>query len=49
MPLGVSIFCIVLVALALRPGIVSIGPILPDMIGAFGLSHTQSTFWKGRT
>ena len=43
MQLGIAIFCIVLVALALRPGIVSIGPILPDMIAAFGLSHTHAS------
>lgn len=35
-----AIACIALVALGLRPGIVSIGPLLPRMIAQFGLSHT---------
>ena len=43
MPLSMAIGCLVLVALGLRPGIVSIGPILPDMIGKFALSHTQAS------
>ncbi|TIV67182.1 MAG: MFS transporter [Mesorhizobium sp.] len=43
MPLGIVIVCLVLVALGLRPGIVSIGPILPGMIGDFALSHTQAS------
>jgi len=34
--------CVVLVALALRPGIVSTGPLLPSIIREFGLSHTQA-------
>jgi CP family cyanate transporter-like MFS transporter len=38
-----AIACIVLVALALRPGIVSTGPLLPAIIEAFGLSHTQAS------
>ena len=38
-----AILCIVLVALTLRPAIVSIGPLLPGMIEAFGLSHTQAS------
>lgn len=42
-PLGLAITCIVLVALGLRPGIVSIGPILPDIIDRFELSHTQAS------
>lgn len=41
--LGFAIACIILVALGLRPGIVSIGPILPDIIDRFGLSHTQAS------
>lgn len=41
--LMIAILCIVLVALTLRPAIVSIGPLLPGMIQAFGLSHTQAS------
>lgn len=41
--LFIAILCIVLVALALRPAIVSIGPLLPAMIQTFGLSHTQAS------
>jgi CP family cyanate transporter-like MFS transporter len=37
-----AIACIVLVALDLRPGIVSIGPLLPFIIREFGLTHTQA-------
>lgn len=37
-----AIVCIVLVALVLRPGIVSTGPLLPAIIRQFGLSHTQA-------
>jgi CP family cyanate transporter-like MFS transporter len=37
-----AIVCVVLVALDLRPGIVSTGPLLPAIIRAFGLSHTQA-------
>lgn len=39
----VAILCITLVAVTLRPAIVSIGPLLPSMIQAFGLSHTQAS------
>jgi CP family cyanate transporter-like MFS transporter len=38
-----ALVCIVLVALGLRPGIVSIGPLLPRIIAQFGLSHTQAS------
>lgn len=38
-----AIICIVLVALTLRPAIVSVGPLLPGMIEVFGLSHTQAS------
>jgi CP family cyanate transporter-like MFS transporter len=41
--LTVAILCIVLVALTLRPAIVSVGPLLPGLIQAFGLSHTQAS------
>jgi CP family cyanate transporter-like MFS transporter len=37
-----AIVCVVLVALTLRPGIVSTGPLLPLIIREFGLSHTQA-------
>ena len=39
---AVAIAAIVLVAIFLRPGIVSIGPILPAIRDAFGLSHTTA-------
>jgi CP family cyanate transporter-like MFS transporter len=38
-----AIVCVVLVALDLRPGIVSTGPLLPFIIREFGLSHTQAS------
>ncbi|MGX8882424.1 MFS transporter [Methylovorus sp. SPW-M1] len=41
--LGVGIVAVVLVALALRPSIVSVGPILPRIIDAFALSHAQAS------
>jgi CP family cyanate transporter-like MFS transporter len=41
--LGLGVVAIVLVALALRPSIVSIGPILPRIIEAFALSHAQAS------
>lgn len=41
--LFVTILCIVLVALALRPAIVSVGPLLPAIIQTFSLSHTQAS------
>jgi CP family cyanate transporter-like MFS transporter len=37
-----AIVCMVLVALDLRPGIVSTGPLLPAIISEFGLTHTQA-------
>jgi CP family cyanate transporter-like MFS transporter len=40
--MAAAIACIVLVALDLRPGIVSTGPLLPSIIRAFGLSHMQA-------
>lgn len=42
-PLVIAVVCLMLVGLALRPGIVSIGPILPQIIGEFRLSHTQAS------
>ena len=41
--LMIAIICIVLVALTLRPAIVSVGPLLPGMIREFDLSHTQAS------
>jgi len=41
--LMMAIICIVLVALTLRPAIVSVGPLLPGMIADFALSHTQAS------
>lgn len=42
-PATLAVLCIVLVALTLRPAIVSVGPLLPDMLQTFGLSHTQAS------
>lgn len=42
LPMAAAIVCVILVALTLRPGIVSTGPLLPSIIRAFGLSHTQA-------
>lgn len=38
--LGFALVCIVLIAIDLRPGLVSIGPVLPAIQAEFGLSHT---------
>jgi MFS transporter, CP family, cyanate transporter len=38
-----AITAIILVALGLRPSLVSVGPILPLIIDAFGLSHAQAS------
>lgn len=40
--MSAAVACIVLVALSLRPGIVSTGPLLPSVIREFALSHTQA-------
>lgn len=40
--MGVLVACIVLVAITLRPGIVSVGPLLPAIILELGLSHTEA-------
>jgi CP family cyanate transporter-like MFS transporter len=40
-PLAIS--AIILVAISLRPGIVSVGPILPSIIDEFGLSHAAAS------
>lgn len=39
----VAIGAIVLVAIGLRPGIVAMGPLLPSIIRAFGLSHATAS------
>lgn len=39
---GLAIAAILLVAIDLRPGIVSVGPILPSIIDEFGLSHAAA-------
>src|ERR1700761_1942290 len=38
-----AITAIILVAITLRPGIVSVGPILPSIIDQFGLSHAAAS------
>lgn len=38
-----ALACIVLVAIDLRPGIVSIGPLLPQIREEFGISNTQAS------
>lgn len=43
MTLAAAIACIVLVAMDLRPGIVSIGPMLEQIRGEFGISNTQAS------
>ena len=40
---AITVLCIVLVALTLRPGIVSIGPLLPTIIQELGLSYIQAS------
>jgi MFS transporter, CP family, cyanate transporter len=40
---ALAITAIVLVAITLRPGIVSVGPILPSIIDEFGLSHAAAS------
>lgn len=40
---AVAITAIVLVAVNLRPGIVSVGPLLPSIIDEFGLSHAAAS------
>ena len=43
MSLAAAVACIVLVAVDLRPGIVSIGPMLEQIRGEFGISNTQAS------
>lgn len=43
MTLAAAIACIALVAVDLRPGIVSIGPMLEQIRSAFGISNTQAS------
>jgi CP family cyanate transporter-like MFS transporter len=40
---GATVACIALVALALRPGIVSVGPLLPAIRQQFNLSHSEAS------
>lgn len=40
---GLAVAAILLVAVDLRPGIVSVGPILPSIIDEFGLSHAAAS------
>lgn len=40
---ALAIAAIVLVAITLRPGIVSVGPVLPSIIDEFGLSHAAAS------
>ncbi|WP_339648264.1 CynX/NimT family MFS transporter [Halopseudomonas pelagia] len=40
--MAIVVLCIVLVAITLRPGIVSIGPLLPAIIEEMNLNHTQA-------
>lgn len=40
---GLAVAAILLVAIDLRPGIVSVGPILPSIIEEFGLSHAAAS------
>ncbi|MFL9609045.1 CynX/NimT family MFS transporter [Methylobacillus sp. Pita2] len=42
-PVGFAIAAIILVAIALRPGIVSMGPLLPAIIDEFQLSHSTAS------
>ncbi|MCB5191712.1 MFS transporter [Methylobacillus arboreus] len=42
-PVGFAIAAIILVAIALRPGIVSMGPLLPVIIDEFQLSHSAAS------
>ncbi len=39
---GLAVAAVLLVAIDLRPGIVSVGPILPSIIDEFGLSHATA-------
>jgi hypothetical protein len=43
------ILCILLVALTLRPGIVSMGPLLTSIINELGLTHTQASLLTRRS
>jgi len=41
--LGVGLICLILIGINLRPAIVSVGPLLPSIRQAFGLSHTEAS------
>lgn len=40
-PFGVALVCLIIVAISLRPGIVSVGPLVPTLQQQFGLSHVS--------
>ena len=44
---GLAVAAVLLVAIDLRPGIVSVGPILPSIIDEFGLSHATADALAG--
>lgn len=39
---ALAVLCLIAAASGLRPTIVSVGPVLPDLVDAFGLPHTQA-------
>jgi CP family cyanate transporter-like MFS transporter len=40
---GVTCLCLILIGINLRPAVVSVGPLLPSVRQAFGLSHTEAS------
>jgi cyanate permease len=40
---GVTCLCLILIGINLRPAVVSVGPPLPSVRHAFGLSHTEAS------
>lgn len=44
LPLSLGIICVLAVGIDLRPGIASIGPLLPKLNEAFGISYAQAAF-----
>ena len=43
LPFALAVLCLVMAALGLRPTIVSVGPILPQIVSAFGMTHVQAS------
>jgi CP family cyanate transporter-like MFS transporter len=43
LPLIAGLTCLILIGINLRPAIVSVGPLLPSVRQAFGLSHTEAS------